>query len=68
MVDDASQHGFRQLKFEADLPVDQLIDKLGQTPLPPYIKRPGGTSSEDRVRYQTVFAQVRGAIDAPTAG
>ena len=68
VVDDASEHGFRQLKFEGDLPVDQLVDKLGQTPLPPYIKRPTGSSTEDRVRYQTVFAQVRGAIAAPTAG
>lgn len=68
VVDDASQHGFRQLKFEGDLPVDQLVDELGQTPLPPYIKRPTGSSTEDRVRYQTVFAQVRGAIAAPTAG
>ena len=68
VVDDASEHGFRQLKFEGDLPIDQLIDKLGQTPLPPYIKRPSGSSTEDRVRYQTVFAQVRGAIAAPTAG
>ena len=68
VVDDASEHGFRQLKFEGDLPVDQLVDKLGQTPLPPYIKRPTGSSTEDRLRYQTVFAQVRGAIAAPTAG
>ena len=68
VVADASEHGFRQLKFEGDLPVDQLVDKLGQTPLPPYIKRPKGSSTEDRVRYQTVFAQVRGAIAAPTAG
>ena len=68
VVDDASEHGFRQLRFEGDLPIDQLIDKLGQTPLPPYIKRPSGSSTEDRVRYQTVFAQVRGAIAAPTAG
>jgi S-adenosylmethionine:tRNA ribosyltransferase-isomerase len=68
VVDDASEHGFRQLKFEGELPIEQLVDKLGQTPLPPYIKRPSGSSTEDRVRYQTVFAQVRGAIAAPTAG
>src|SRR5688572_17723576 len=68
VVDDASEHGFRQLRFEGDIPIDQLVDKLGQTPLPPYIKRPTGGSTEDRVRYQTVFAQVRGAIAAPTAG
>ena len=68
VIDVASEQGFRQLRFEGDLPVDQLVDKLGQTPLPPYIRRPGGSSADDRVRYQTVFAQVRGAIAAPTAG
>lgn len=68
VIDNASDQGFRQLKFEGDLPVDQLVDKLGHTPLPPYIKRPAGSSIEDRARYQTVFAQIRGAIAAPTAG
>ena len=68
IVGDVSEQGFRQLKFEGDIPVEQLVDKLGQTPLPPYIKRPTGSSTDDRVRYQTVFAQVRGAIAAPTAG
>ncbi len=42
------------------------IDEIGQTPLPPYIKRK--TEDEDRDRYQTIFAQVRGAVAAPTAG
>ena len=68
VVDDTPKQGFRHLKFEGDLPVDELVEKLGLTPLPPYIKRPSGSSKEDRVRYQTVFAQVRGAIAAPTAG
>jgi S-adenosylmethionine:tRNA ribosyltransferase-isomerase len=68
VVDDTSEHGFRRLRFDGDLPLDTLIDKLGHTPLPPYIKRPSGESAEDRHRYQTVFAQVRGAIAAPTAG
>ena len=68
VVDDASKEGFRRLQFDGDLPVEQLVEKLGQTPLPPYIKRSSGSSNEDRVRYQTVFAQVRGAIAAPTAG
>lgn len=68
VVDDTSEHGFRHLKFEDGVPIGKLIDKLGQTPLPPYIRRPTGDSAEDRVRYQTVFAQVRGAVAAPTAG
>jgi S-adenosylmethionine:tRNA ribosyltransferase-isomerase len=46
--------------------VDELLDRLGHIPLPPYIER--GDESSDRERYQTVFAKRRGAIAAPTAG
>jgi S-adenosylmethionine:tRNA ribosyltransferase-isomerase len=46
--------------------VDTLIDALGHTPLPPYIKRTDTLA--DRERYQTVFARVRGSVAAPTAG
>ena len=42
------------------------IDEIGQTPLPPYIKRE--VEEEDRDRYQTIFAENRGAVAAPTAG
>ena len=42
------------------------IDEIGQTPLPPYIKR--DAEPEDRHRYQTIFAVHRGAVAAPTAG
>ena len=45
-----------------------LLERLGQTPLPPYIRRPTGTSQDDRERYQTLFARENGAIAAPTAG
>lgn len=43
-----------------------LIEKIGHIPLPPYIAR--NDSSADRERYQTVFAQERGSVAAPTAG
>jgi S-adenosylmethionine:tRNA ribosyltransferase-isomerase len=46
--------------------VDAAIDALGHVPLPPYIHRPD--APEDRERYQTVFARLRGSIAAPTAG
>lgn len=46
--------------------VDAAIDAIGQVPLPPYIKR--DPTSEDRERYQTVYARVRGSVAAPTAG
>jgi S-adenosylmethionine:tRNA ribosyltransferase-isomerase len=60
--------GFRRLRFEGDQPLETLINEIGQTPLPPYIKRPLGTSAADDERYQTVFAREKGAIAAPTAG
>ena len=56
------------VEFEADGDLDAIIDSIGRTPLPPYIKRPHNAIDTDRERYQTVFASQRGAIAAPTAG
>jgi S-adenosylmethionine:tRNA ribosyltransferase-isomerase len=48
---------------------DAYVSKFGEVPLPPYIRRePGPSSDADRVRYQTVFAHTPGAVAAPTAG
>jgi S-adenosylmethionine:tRNA ribosyltransferase-isomerase len=61
------ESGRRVVRFEADGNFDEIIDRIGRTPLPPYIKR----DEEDRLdaeRYQTVFARERGAVAAPTAG
>lgn len=65
---EAGAKGCRLIRFDGDLPLETLINELGQTPLPPYIKRPSGTSPTDDERYQTVFAREKGAIAAPTAG
>jgi S-adenosylmethionine:tRNA ribosyltransferase-isomerase len=46
--------------------VDAAIDALGHVPLAPYIARPD--TAADRERYQTVFAEARGSVAAPTAG
>src|SRR5258706_1082124 len=46
--------------------VDEAVDAGGHMPLPPYIKR--ADRADDRDRYQTLFAQPRGSIAAPTAG
>lgn len=62
------EKGLKFLKFEGGPSLQTLLDELGQTPLPPYIRRPEGTSATDRERYQTVFARERGAIAATTAG
>lgn len=56
------------VKFDADGDFNTILDEIGQTPLPPYIKRTEGSLDADRERYQTVFASNRGAIAAPTAG
>lgn len=48
--------------------ITQLLTKVGQIPLPPYIKRPTGPTFRDKKRYQTVYAGEEGAVAAPTAG
>ena len=60
--------GMRLVKFESSETLDRVIDDLGETPLPPYIKRDAGDKAGDKERYQTVYASQRGAIAAPTAG
>lgn len=47
---------------------DDIVQRIGQTPLPPYIKRDMSQIDSDRDRYQTIYASRRGAIAAPTAG
>jgi S-adenosylmethionine:tRNA ribosyltransferase-isomerase len=58
----------RHVRFHCEGSFHDLLTEIGSTPLPPYIKRPSGVSSEDRERYQTVYSKQRGAIAAPTAG
>jgi S-adenosylmethionine:tRNA ribosyltransferase-isomerase len=60
----ACEGGLYELAYDGDWAA--LMQAAGHVPLPPYIRRPDG--SEDRERYQTVFARVPGAIAAPTAG
>ena len=61
------------LRLTHDRPLMKILDQEGVPPLPPYIKRSPDTvnvkqTATDRNRYQTVYAQVPGAIAAPTAG
>ncbi|MGA7751520.1 MAG: tRNA preQ1(34) S-adenosylmethionine ribosyltransferase-isomerase QueA [Candidatus Sulfotelmatobacter sp.] len=58
--------GERQIRFASVDDFFALIEKIGHIPLPPYISRED--SSADRERYQTVYAQERGSVAAPTAG
>lgn len=65
-------HDNGQVKIEMEYPADQdlaeIISSHGSVPLPPYIERDSGTQKNDRVRYQTVYAENTGAVAAPTAG
>lgn len=58
--------GFCIIEFAEDL--DQKLEKYGEVPLPPYIKRENGTKSEDEQNYQTIYAKKGSAVAAPTAG
>jgi S-adenosylmethionine:tRNA ribosyltransferase-isomerase len=60
--------GLWELRLGADEPVLDWLERVGEVPLPPYIRRPDGPTARDRERYQTVFADARGAVAAPTAG
>lgn len=59
-----TEAGGRILKFQYSGVFEEVLDKLGQMPLPPYIT----AQLEDRERYQTVYAKVSGSAAAPTAG
>jgi S-adenosylmethionine:tRNA ribosyltransferase-isomerase len=60
--------GLRVLSFECDGALEKILDQFGEIPLPPYIKRPDGSTPQDRERYQTIYAHNAGAVAAPTAG
>lgn len=61
--------GARMIRFPAGIDPWATMEKLGKPPLPPYIHRfPQDDLTEDRFRYQTVFAREPGSIAAPTAG
>jgi len=60
------EYGERTIRFASEKPLAELLDEIGETPLPPYIHRTAG--ERDRNRYQTVFADQRGSVAAPTAG
>lgn len=60
-----------KIAVESPVPFLRVLDDVGLTPLPPYIRRkmsPSEQREADKVRYQTVFAREPGAVAAPTAG
>ena len=61
---DTMEEGSRKVLFEYDGIFEEVLDKLGEMPLPPYITH----KLKDRDRYQTVYARYDGSAAAPTAG
>jgi len=56
--------GCRIIEFEYNGVFEEILDRLGEIPLPPYIKE----ELKDRERYQTVYGRIEGSAAAPTAG
>lgn len=66
VIDNTTSRG-RTVRFNEDAgDIFKAIEKIGHTPLPPYIKR--DAVAEDKEHYQTIFAEVDGSVAAPTAG
>lgn len=63
-VKEVVEEGNRLIQFEYDGIFEEILDKLGQMPLPPYITH----ELKDKNRYQTVYAKYEGSAAAPTAG
>jgi S-adenosylmethionine:tRNA ribosyltransferase-isomerase len=55
------------LRFQGEEPVELLLERAGEMPLPPYIASKRGADAADRDDYQTMFAREAGAVAAPTA-
>ena len=70
IVNEVMEGGRVHLEFLNPGGVREVLMKHGSVPLPPYIRRDPdqGPDSDDKARYQTVFARNKGAVAAPTAG
>ena len=64
IVTEVKDDGNRIVRFDFDGIFEEILDKLGQMPLPPYITH----KLQDKNRYQTVYAKYEGSAAAPTAG
>ena len=63
-VKEVVEEGNRLIQFQYEGIFEEILDQLGQMPLPPYITH----QLEDKNRYQTVYAKHTGSAAAPTAG
>jgi len=58
------EYGAREIEFHFDGVFEDILDRVGNMPLPPYIKE----KLQDKERYQTVYSKIEGSAAAPTAG
>ena len=58
------EEGNRLVRFEYEGIFEQILDQIGNVPLPPYITK----KVDDAERYQTVYSKIKGSAAAPTAG
>jgi len=65
VIDNTTSRG-RTVRFNQPGNIYRAVEKIGVTPLPPYIKR--DPEKADKENYQTVYAKIDGAVAAPTAG
>ena len=63
-VEDVGEYGVRTVKFDFDGVFEDILDRVGNMPLPPYIHE----KLEDKTRYNTVYSKTEGSAAAPTAG
>lgn len=70
LVEELGEDGLIRIRFDGPRPLNALMEETGTMPLPPYIRRQerDARCGLDRERYQTVYARIRGAVAAPTAG
>jgi len=65
----STENGIFSLRFITEKGFESVLYRIGEMPLPPYIRRGKGEAPcDDRLSYQTVYASQKGAVAAPTAG
>lgn len=55
-----------RFSWNSDVSFAEILDALGELPIPPYLNRP--TEESDKTTYQTVYSRIKGSVAAPTAG
>ena len=66
VIEEVTPRRTRVVRFDTNISVEDVLDRFGHTPLPPYVRRADTPADADR--YQTVYAREAGSVAAPTAG